>query len=550
MTTTTLDRSPEAPTAADPRRWWVLAVMSLSIFMIFVDNTVVNTAIPSIARDLQASTSTLQWVVDGYTLVLAGLLLAGGTIGDRYGRRRWMTIGMVVFGLASVGAAFSSSAGTLIAFRALQGAGAALVMPATLSILTDVFPRRERAMAIGIWTGVGGLGIGFGPALGGYLVDQLNWAAVFWLHIPVVAVALIGLTLVVPESRDSRARRLDIPGAVLATGGLLAVVYAIIQGSESGWTSPSIVGAFGLGALALVAFAAVELRSDHPMLPLRFFRERDFAGAVLIIGIVFFALFVTFFFLTQLFQLVQGRSAFEAGLLIVPVALAMMVAAPISGVLVQRVGPRVLLLGSLSAMIVAMLALTQLDADTSTLQVAGTLFFFGVGGGLGMTPLTDTVMAAVPVDDAGIGSAVNDFSRELGGALGIALIGSIVNGFYRSNVQDALAGQAPAEVIEAARESVGVATTTASQLSPELAATVTAAVNQSFIDAIGAGLLVSIAFLVGGLAVAALMLPNTTRATQAQGAPTIQPAIGEALPSMAPTGAVASGSVAAETEAA
>jgi EmrB/QacA subfamily drug resistance transporter len=461
-----------------------------------------------------------------------------------------MTIGMVVFGLASVGAAFSSSAGTLIAFRALQGAGAALVMPATLSILTDVFPRRERAMAIGIWTGVGGLGIGFGPALGGYLVDQLNWAAVFWLHIPVVAVALIGLTLVVPESRDSRVRRLDIPGAVLATAGLLAVVYAIIQGSEAGWTSPSIVGAFGLGALALVAFAAVELRSDHPMLPLRFFRERDFAGAVLIIGIVFFALFVTFFFLTQLFQLVQGRSAFEAGLLIVPVALAMMVAAPISGVLVQRVGPRVLLLGSLSAMIVAMLALTQLDAETSTLQVAGTLFFFGVGGGLGMTPLTDTVMAAVPVDDAGIGSAVNDFSRELGGALGIALIGSIVNGFYRSNVQDALAGQAPAEVIEAARESVGVATITASQLSPELAATVTAAVNQSFIDAIGAGLIVSIAFLVGGLAVAALMLPNTTRATQAQGAPTLQPAIAEALPSMAPTGAVASGSVATETEAA
>ena len=212
MATTTLDRSPEAPSAADPRRWWVLAVMSLSIFMIFVDNTVVNTAIPSIARDLEASTSTLQWVVDGYTLVLAALLLAGGTIGDRFGRRRSMTIGMVVFGLASVGAALSSSAGTLIAFRALQGAGAALVMPATLSILTDVFPREERAKAIGIWIGVGGLGIGFGPALGGYLVDQLSWAAVFWLHIPVVAIVLIGLTLVVPESSASRARRLDIPG--------------------------------------------------------------------------------------------------------------------------------------------------------------------------------------------------------------------------------------------------------------------------------------------------------------------------------------------------
>ena len=549
MATTTLDRSPEAPSAADPRRWWVLAMMSLSIFMIFVDNTVVNTAIPSIARDLEASTSTLQWVVDGYTLVLAALLLTGGTIGDRFGRRRSMTIGMVVFGLASVGAALSSSAGTLIAFRALQGAGAALVMPATLSTLTDVFPREERAKTIGIWIGVGGLGIGFGPALGGYLVDQLSWAAVFWLHIPVVAIVLIGLTLVVPESSASRARRLDIPGAVLATSGLLAIVYAIIQGPEAGWASPEIIGALGLGTLALVAFAAVELRSDQPMLPLRFFRERDFTGAVLIIGIVFFAMFVTFFFLNQLEQLVQGRSPFEAGLLIIPVALAIMVAASISGVLVQRTGPRILVLGSLSAVILGMLALTQLDADSSTLQVAATLFFFGIGAGLAETPLTDTVMAAVPVDDAGIGSAINDVSRELGGALGIALIGSIVNGFYRSNVADALAGQAPAEVIEAARESVGVATITAAQLSPELASTVTAAVNQSFTDAIGAGFIVSIAFLIGGLAIAALMLPNRMRETQAVAAPALQPAIAEAPPSMAPMGAVDSGSVAAETEA-
>ncbi len=544
MATTTLDRSPEAPPAADPRRWWCLAVMSLSIFMIFVDNTVVNTAIPSIARDLEASTSVLQWVVDGYTLVLAGLLLAGGTIGDRYGRRRWMTIGMVVFGLASVGAALSASAGTLIAFRALQGTGAALVMPATLSILTDVFPREERAKAIGIWTGVGGLGIGFGPALGGYLVDQLNWAAVFWLHIPVVAIALVGLTLVVPESSDRRARRLDVPGAVLATGGLLAIVYAIIQGSESGWSSPQILSAFAIGIGAVVAFAVVELRSDHPMLPLRFFRERDFTAAVIIIGIIFFAMFVTFFFLTQLFQLVQGRSPFEAGLLIVPVALAMMVAAPMSGLLVQRVGPRLLLLGSIAAMIGGMLLLTQLDANSSTLQVAATLFFFGVGGGLGMTPLTDTVMAAVPVDDAGIGSAVNDVSRELGGALGIALIGAIVNGFYRSNVEEALAGQASAELIETAREGVGIATVAAAQLPPEVAATLTTAANEAFIDAIGAGFLVSIVFLVVAMGVA-LLLPNRMRAEQAEGTP-----VPVAVTAMSPAGAVAAGSVAAESDAA
>lgn len=547
MATTTLDRSPEALPAADPRRWWVLAVMSLSIFMIFVDNTVVNTAIPSIARDLEASTSTLQWVVDGYTLVLAGLLLAGGTIGDRYGRRRWMTIGMAVFGLAAVGAALSTNASTLIAFRALQGVGAALVMPATLSILTDVFPRNERAKAIGIWTGVGGLGIGFGPALGGYLVDQINWAAVFWLHVPVVAIALAGLLIVVPESRDSRARRLDVPGAVLATGGLLAIVYAIIQGSEAGWTSVEILGAFGAGAAALVAFALVEVGSDHPMLPLRFFRERDFTAAVLIIGIVFFAMFVTFFFLTQLFQLVQGRSPFEAGLLIVPVALAMMVSAPISGVLVQRIGPRILLLGSMAAMIGGMLLLTQLDANSSTLQVAATLFFFGIGGGLGMTPLTDTVMAAVPVDDAGIGSAVNDVSRELGGALGIALVGSIVNGIYRSNVEEALAGEVSPELIETAREGIGVTTVVAAQLPPEVAATLTSAANEAFIDAIGTGFIVSIAFLVGAMAVS-LLLPNRMRATQAEAAAPI--VLADAVAATSPAGAVVPASVARKSDAA
>ncbi len=499
----TTERPPRAPATADRRRWWVLAVMSLSIFMIFVDNTVVNTAIPSIARDLQASTSVLQWVVDGYTLVLAGLVLAGGTIGDRFGRRRWMMIGMVTFGLASAGAALSDSASTLIAFRALQGVGAALVMPATLSILTDVFPRGERAKAIGIWTAAGGLGVGFGPAVGGYMVDQLNWAAVFWLHIPVVVIALAGLLLVVPESRDSRARRLDVPGTVLATTGLLAVVYGIIQGSEAGWT------------------------------------------AVLIIGLVYFALLVTLFFLAQLFQLVQGRSPFEAGLLFVPLAVAFFMGAPISGVLVQRIGPRRLLLLSLGAMIAGMLLMTQLDAASSTFQVAVTLFLFGLSGGLGLTPLTDTVMAAVPVDDAGIGSAVNDVSRELGGALGIALIGSIVNGLYRSNVEAELAGQSP-EVVEAAREGIGVSTFVAAQLPADVAAAVTAGANEAFVDAVGTGLLIGVAFLVGATAVALAMLPDRMRTTQATSVAAHEDAA--ARPEPAPTGAVASATVAVETE--
>lgn len=539
------DHPPDAPAASDRRRWWVLGVMSLSIFMVFVDNTVVNTAIPSIARDLEASTSVLQWVVDGYTLVLAGLVLAGGTIGDRFGRRRWMMVGLLVFGIASAGAAMSSSTSSLIAFRALQGVGAALVMPATLSILTDVFPREERAKAIGIWTAAGGLGVGFGPALGGYVVDQFDWAAVFWLHLPVVAITLGWMQLVVPESRDSRVRRLDVPGAVLATGGLLAVVYGIIQGSEAGWTAPEILASFGLGLSALVAFAVVELRTAEPMLPLHFFRERDFSGAVLVIGLVYFALLVTLFFLTQLFQLVQGRSPFEAGLLFVPLAVAFFLGAPISGALVQRIGPRLLLLFSLTAMITGMLLMTRLDAASTTLEVAAMLFLFGVSGGLGLTPLTDTLMAAVPVDDAGIGSAVNDVSRELGGALGIALIGSIVNGRYRSNVEAELAGQPP-EVVEAAREGIGVAAVTASQLPADVAAVVTAGANEAFIDAIGTGLLISVAFLVAAAAISLVMLPNRMRTSQAVSVETREAGVVEATPS----GVLAGSAVAVKTEAA
>jgi len=489
--------------------------MSLSILMVFLDNTVVNTALPAISRELEASTSTLQWVVDSYALILAGLLLLGGAIGDRFGRRRWMLAGMSVFGLAAVGAALSPNTEVLIAFRALQGLGAALVMPATLSILTDVFPREERAMAIGIWTGVGALGIGLGPAFGGYLVDNVGWASVFWMHIPFVLASLAGTLAIVPESRDQRTRSLDIPGGVLATAGLLALVYAIIRGSEAGWTSAEILTSFTVAVGALVAFAVTELRSASPMLPLQFFRQRDFTASVVIIGMMMFAMFVSFFFLTQYFQLVQGRTALSAGLLILPTSAAMMVGAPISGVLVKRVGPRALISASMLLMTTGILMLTQVEVDTSTGYVIAALATFGLAAGLGMAPLTDTVMAAVPVDDAGIGSAVNDVTRELGGALGIALIGSLVNGWYRGNIDATLTGQVPAAVVETAREGIGVATLAASQLPAEVATTLTTTANLAFVDAMTNGFFVSAAILLATLAVALTMVPTRIRATQA-----------------------------------
>ena len=499
-----------AASLASPRRWWVLAVMSLSIFMVFVDGTVVNTALPAISRGLGASTAQLQWVVNAYGLILAGLVLAGGMAGDRFGRKRMLMIGMTVFGAASVGAALSQSIETLILFRAAQGLGAALLMPATLSTITAVFPRGERTMAIGIWTGVGAMGVVAGPSLGGYLVDQISWSAVFWLHLPVVAVALAGMAIV-PESRDSRRRPLDIPGAVLATSGLIALVYGLIQGSEAGWASREIIGSFALAAVLLSGFAWVEMRSVAPMLPLRFFKQRDLTGAVVVVAVTFFAMFAVFFFLTLFFQLVQGKSALEAGLMLLPGAFGMMIAAVAAGMLARVVGPKVLIVVSMLGVVVVMLTFTQFDASTSTLVALVWVAAFGIFIGLGEPPLTDTIMAAVPVDDAGIGSALNDVSRELGGALGIAVMGSVVNGVYRSGINDALTGVAPAGVVRTAGDGIGLAKVTAASLPGELGLIVSQASDIAFVDAIGLGALVAAGFMAAAAVVALIFIPRTRR---------------------------------------
>jgi EmrB/QacA subfamily drug resistance transporter len=501
--------------AAEPRRWWVLAVMSVGTLLVFLDDTVVNTALPQISVDLNASTSGLQWVIDAYVLVLAGLLLLCGSLGDRYGRKRVMSAGLVVFGVAAAGAALSTSTAQLIAMRALQGLGAALVLPATLSIITNVFPRQERAKAIAVWTAVGGIGVGLGPVVGGSLVDAAEWSAAFWLFVPLVGAALVGM-VIVPESRDERGARLDAPGAVLGTFGLTALVYGIIRGGEAGWSTGPVLASFAAAALLLAAFAAVEARAAAPMLPLRFFRQRDFTGAVLVIGIVLFSMFVTFFCLTQFFQLVQGRSAFEAGLLIVPPSIGMIVGSGVAGKLMHTVGPRVLTLAMTGAAVLALLLLTRITEASGGAQIGIALGIFGLGAGLGLPALTDTVMAAVPERDAGIGSAANDVSRQLGGALGIAVIGSLVNSAYRTNLGDSLPADVGPEVARSATESIGVANEAASALPPDLGATLTQAANEAYVDAITTGFVLSAVVMVGAVVVALTMVPRRMRAAQAE----------------------------------
>jgi EmrB/QacA subfamily drug resistance transporter len=512
---TNLGRAAALDTSAerDPRRWLILAVMSLGTLIVFLDLTVVNTALPAISVDLGATTSELQWVVDSYVLVLAGLLILAGSIGDRFGRRSWMTRGLVLFLLGSVIGALADSIPTLIAGRAVQGLGAAFVLPATLSIVTNAFERDERGKAIAVWTAVGGIGIGFGPAIGGYLVDRYDWSAAFWIHVPIIATVLVGQFLV-PESRDQRRIGLDVPGAVTATLGLSALVFSIIQGNESGWGSPLIVGGFAMAVALLGLFIRVEQQAEFPMLPLEFFRQRDFTGSVVIIGLMFFAGPATFFFLTQFFQIVQGRDPFEAGLLILPNAAAIIAATAIAPKLTATFGPRRIVMAAVSIMALSMVLFTQVDADWSAATEIAIIMVLGFGFGLGMPALTDSIMAAVPIEDAGVGSAVNDVSRELGSALGVAVLGAVINGIYRGNVEAELAGTVPDETIELAREGIGVVAAVAPSLSPEIARTTFDTASVAFIDAMNSGFWLSAAVMASGVAIAAALLPNHARSTQ------------------------------------
>jgi EmrB/QacA subfamily drug resistance transporter len=525
------------PPARDPRRWLILAVMSLGTLIVFLDLTVVNTALPAISLDLGASTSELQCVVASYVLALAGLLMLGGSIGDRYGRKRAMAAGLVLFAVGSVAGALATTVEALIGARAVQGLGAAFVLPATLSIVTNTFDRDERGKAIAIWTAVGGMGIGLGPAVGGYLIDRWDWSAAFWIHLPVIAVALIGL-LAVPESRDSRHVGLDVPGAVTATVGISALVFGIIQGAEAGWTSPLILGSLALAVAMLWAFVAVERRAAYPMLPLHFFANRDFTGSVLVIGIMFFAGPATFFFLTQFFQLVQGRGPFEAGLLILPNAGAIVVASALAPPLTERLGPRRIVTVAVAIMAVAAVGFAQVEADWSATTEVALIMLFGFGFGLGMPALTDAIMAAVPVEDAGVGSAVNDVSRELGSALGVAAIGSFISSIYRGNVRDRLGGDVDEGVIESAQEGLGVLAGQAEALPADVALAALGESSAAFVDAMNSGFLLSAAVLAAGAVLAYRMLPSVSRADQVERgdepARAPEPVVGVAVPDLTP----------------
>ena len=499
------------------RRWLILAVLCFSLLVIVLDNSILNVAIPTIVKELGATNSQLQWIIDSYTLVFAGLLLTAGSLGDRYGRRGALQLGFLVFGIGSLASALASSADQLIATRAFMGIGGALIMPATLSIITNVFPDEERGRAIGVWAGVAGLGGALGPLTGGFLVEHFYWGSVFLVNIPIVIVGIVAGFVLIPTSKDPTAPKLDPLGAVLSITGLVALLYGLIEAPAEGWTSPTILAAFGAGIVLLGAFGAWELHTDHPMLDLRFFKNPRFSAASGSITLVFFAMFGSMFLLTQYLQFVLAYSPLETGVRMLPFAATMMVAAPMSAKITEKTGTKVIVAGGLGLVTLGLLSMTGLQVDTSYGGVVIRLMLIALGMAFVMAPATESVMGSLPLAKAGVGSAVNDTTRQVGGALGVAVIGSVLSSTYGTKIAEFFAGTpAPPQVVDAAKGSLGGAIGVAERLRETgqgpLADKLLAVADQSFVDALHTGALVAAVATFVGVLVALAFLPARAQA--------------------------------------
>jgi EmrB/QacA subfamily drug resistance transporter len=488
------------------RRWKTLGVLSLSLVIIGLDNTILNVALPTLQHDLHASPSKLQWMVDSYLLVFAGLLLVFGVLGDRFGRKRALQAGISIFGLASLGALVADSADQVIAVRAAMGVGAALIMPATLSIIANSFTGKERSKAIAIWAALAAIGIGLGPLTGGLLLNWFGWSSVFMVNVPFAAAALLLGIRYVPESRDPRPGSFDLAGAALSTAGFSLLVYAIIEAPAHGWTSGVIVGLLSASVLLLGAFLWWERRIDEPMLDLGFFRSPAFSVGTAAVSVAFFGLLGGIFALTQYLQFVHGYSAIEAGAIMSPLALGLMMGAGSSSKAAERLGvSRVVAAGLIG--LAVMLALTSLwEPQTGAATLA--LWFFGLALAMGwvMAPATSAVVGAVPAAKSGIASATNTVARMVSGALGVAVIGSLVSSLYSRDLNGTLVGL-PSQAQAGAEESVGAAGVIAAQLPGDVASSLLATVGDAFTQAMGLGLLLAAALAAATAVVVLRFLP-------------------------------------------
>jgi EmrB/QacA subfamily drug resistance transporter len=491
----------------------VLFTMSFALAMAMLDNTVVNVALPTISRELGAGVSGLQWIVDGYVLAFASLLLTGGILGDRYGRKRMFMTGLVLFTLASLGCGLSQSVGQLIGFRVLQGAGAALLMPGTLSIITVTFPQSERAKAIGLWAGVSGLALALGPTLGGFMVESVGWQSVFFLNVPIGIVAFVVATRTVTESTSDEVRRLDVVGLVLGSTGLLAATYGLIEANQLGWSDPRIVSSLVASAALLTAFLIWEHRSSHPMLPLPFFRIPAFSAGNTVAFSVSLGMFATFFFMSLYMQLIHGYSPLETGLRFLPMTAMIIITAPNAGRYASKHGSRAPMTYGLLLAGGGLLALGAfLEPNTPYAVMMPIFIIMGHGMGATMAPMTAAVMNAVGPQRAGLGSAMTNTSREVGGVVGIALLGTILTTVLRGSLENSLLGLGLSQAQQAAIEQAAGRGTldghALAGLAPQQLAAVQHAFGQAFMDGFHVALLLGGSVLVAAAVVANRFIPG------------------------------------------
>lgn len=495
-------------------RWRGLLFIGISIIVLSLDNTILNVALPSIAQDLNASSAELQWIIDGYVLVFAALLLTLGTLGDRIGRKRALQLGLVLFGVGSLAAAAASSTIVLIGARSFLGIAGALMMPATLSIISATFQPHERPQAIATWASLFGLGVGIGPVIGGFLVQNFGWHAVFLINIPVIIVALIGGQIYLGETKEPNAPPPDIVGSLLSIVGLFALIYGIIEAGVLGWTDQTVVIALGIAAIFIALFVVWEARTPHPMLPLRFFRSPAFTGANVTLTLLTFALFGVVFFTPQFLQSILGYPAFVAGLLILPLAITLTFFSSRSARIAHRLGTKRTVATGVAIAGTAFLYMSLVyRVDTSYFPWV----FLGqiaqaAGIGLAISPATTAVMSSVPVTKAGVGSAMNDTTRQLGGALGVAVLGTIATGIYTSGVaplQAQLSPEAYAAVVAGLQTAISPATQ--ALIDPSLWATVRETAEFAFMNGMNQAFFVGAIVMYTSAIFAYLVLPDVVK---------------------------------------
>jgi EmrB/QacA subfamily drug resistance transporter len=507
-----------------------LAFICLSVFVVSVDATIVNVALPTVSRELDADTAQLQWIVDAYTLVMAGLMLSAGSLADRFGRRGFLAAGLGMFAVTSAFAAQVNTADGLIWARAAMGVGAAVIFPATLALITNIFTQpAQRAKAIGMWAAMVGVGVAVGPISGGWLLEHFAWGSIFLVNLPIAAVAVIGGWLFVPTSRDPATPPIDFAGLILSAIGVTALVFTIIEAPNVGWASRHTIAGFIVAAVLIAAFIWWEQGRTHPMLDLSVIRNRRFSGGSLAITAGFLTLFGFIFVITQYFQFIKGYSAFETGVRLLPVAASIAIASIVGPRIVEWIGTTAVVAGGLAIFSAGLAWASTASASTPYVEIAIQMVLLGAGLGLTTAPGTESIMGSLSADKAGIGSAVNDTTRELGGTLGVAIVGSVFASIFTGRLADAPAVQAlPAEVRAVMGDSMAAAQQVIAQMPPAAAPAVRNAVETAFLDGQWIGSMVAAGIALAAAVVVAVLLPARVHQTAATAIEIEQPESEEA----------------------